>query len=295
VPEPNAFAGAGLDRAGPRRSDPQWVAAALADPDARAVVATPEGVAVDPAEPGRLLRAPAHAPGIDSILLGMEHGHPLFARALRNGKPGGGAILLNLREFAPEADVPEAGIAAYATAMLTWHAHHGHCARCGAPTRVVDAGHARRCDACGAMHHPRTDPVVIMLVLDPERDRVLLGRQASWPAGRFSALAGFVEPGETLEEAVAREVAEEAGVRVRDARYASSQPWPFPASLMLGFTATYDGGDPEARDGELEAVRWLSRAEVEAAARDEGEILLPPRLAIARRLLDGWLAGDLPG
>ena len=187
------------------------------------------------------------------------------------------------------AEPAEAGIAAYATAMCTWHANHGRCARCGAKTRKVDAGHARRCDACGAMHHPRTDPVVIMLVADPAEDRLLLGRQPSWPAGRFSALAGFVEPGETLEEAVAREVSEEAGVRVRDPRYVSSQPWPFPASLMLGFVATYDGGEAVTRDGELEDVRWFARAEVEAAARGAGEQFLPPRLAIARRLIDGWL------
>lgn len=146
------------------------------------------------------------------------------------------------------------------------------------------------------MHHPRTDPVVIMLVLDPPRDSVLLGRQASWPGGRYSALAGFVEPGEALEEAVTREVLEEAGVSTRDARYVSSQPWPFPSSLMLGFTAVATGGEPVARDGELEHVRWFTRAEVEAAARNGGNgVLLPPRLAIARRLIDGWLAGELQG
>ena len=127
-----------------------------------------------------------------------------------------------------------------------------------------------------------------MLVTDG--DRVLLGRQASWPAGRYSALAGFVEPGESLEEAVAREVREEAGVLVGPPRYVSSQPWPFPSSLMLGFTAPWREGEPAVLDGELEDVRWFSRAEVAAAERGEGPLGLPPRLAIARRLLEGWLA-----
>jgi NAD+ diphosphatase len=159
----------------------------------------------------------------------------------------------------------------------------------------------RACSRCGAVHHPRTDPVVITLVHDG--DRVLLGRQSTWPAGRYSALAGFVEPGESLEEAVAREVDEEAGVTVRDMRYRSSQPWPFPASLMLGFDATYVGGEPHTRDGELEDVRWVSRGELERAAAHEGdgwsdregpgdsELILPPPLAIARRLVEAWLAG----
>jgi NAD+ diphosphatase len=140
---------------------------------------------------------------------------------------------------------------------------------------------------CGAQHHPRTDPVVIKIVT--REDEVLLGRQASWPEGRYSALAGFVEPGESLEEAVAREVHEEAGVRVRDVRYRSSQPWPFPASLMLGFAAGWAAGEPEVRDGELEAVGWFT-----AAAVRDGSVLLPPRQAIARRLVDEWLA-DGPG
>ena len=140
------------------------------------------------------------------------------------------------------------------------------------------------------MHHPRTDPVVIMLVVDG--DRALLGRQARWPPGRWSAFAGFVEPGESLEEAVAREVQEEADVRVDAIAYRSSQPWPFPASLMLGFTARYAGGDAQARDGELEGVRWFSRAELEGMREGRRRAVLPPRDAIARRLVDAWLGDD---
>ena len=162
------------------------------------------------------------------------------------------------------------------------------CANCGTPTEVREAGHVRRCPTCGALHHPRTDPVVIMLVT--RGDDVLLGRQPSWPEGRYSALAGFVEPGESLEEAVAREVLEESGVTVGPPRYVSSQPWPFPGSLMLGFVAPWAAGEPAVRDDELEDVRWFTRGELEAAVTGNGALGVPPRLAIARRLIDGWLA-----
>src|SRR5829696_6910514 len=150
-----------------------------------------------------------------------------------------------------------------------------------------EAGHLRHCPRCGAEHHPRTDPVVIMLVL--RGDDVLLGRQPSWPPGRYSALAGFVEPGESLEEAVAREVREEAQVEIGPPRYVSSQPWTFPASLMLGFVAPWASGEPRVGDEELEDARWFTRAELRDAVAQRGPLRLPPPLAIARRLLDGWL------
>jgi NAD+ diphosphatase len=142
----------------------------------------------------------------------------------------------------------------------------------------------RECPSCGRQHHPRTDPVVIMLVVDA--DRVLMGRGPSFPAGVYSALAGFVEPGETLEAAVARELREEAGVEVADIAYCSSQPWPFPTTLMLGFRARWIAGEPEARDDELEDVRWFHRDEL---LGERGEQVLPGRVAIARRLVDDWL------
>jgi NAD+ diphosphatase len=146
----------------------------------------------------------------------------------------------------------------------------------------------RICPRCGTHHHPRTDPVVIMLVTDA--DRVMLGRAPGWPARRYSALAGFVEPGESLEEAVAREVAEESGVQVGRPRYLASQPWPFPASLMLGFEAPWLSGEPAPGEDEIEDVRWFSRAQIAAAeAGTEPELLLPPRMAIARRLVEHWL------
>jgi NAD+ diphosphatase len=205
-----------------------------------------------------------------------------------------------VRQAAAVLSREEGGLVAYAAALLNWHRRHRFCSACGRPSDVVEAGLTRLCPNCGAEHHPRTDPVVIMLVTDG--DRLLLGRQASWPSGRYSALAGFVEPGEALEEAVAREVREEAGVIVGRPRYVASQPWPFPASLMLGFTAPYESGEAEIRDDELQDVRWFERAELEEAAgapdKDDwgtpgdpgGPLRLPPSLAIARRLIDGWLA-----
>ena len=185
----------------------------------------------------------------------------------------------------------EAALAAYAGSLLAWHRRHRFCANCGAPTEPRDAGHERHCPACDAHHFPRTDPVVIVRVTDA-RDRLLLGRQARWPEGRFSLLAGYVEPGETLEDAVRREVAEESGVELGDVSYIASQPWPFPSSLMLGFSAVAVGGEPAPGDDELAEVRWFEREEVERAARGEGSLALAPPYSIARRLIDAWLAGS---
>ena len=273
------FAGAGLDRAAERRLDEAWLRERRADPHSRAILAGAGGVVLDG---DRLARAPLPDAG-EAVLLGVEaDGTALFAVESPD------APLTNLREAAPVLAQDEGGLAAYAAGVLNWHRGHPHCARCGARTAMAEAGFVRACPACGAQHHPRTDPVVIMLVLDG--DRVLLGRQPSWPAGRYSALAGFVEPGESLEEAVAREVLEEAGVEVSGVRYASSQPWPFPSSLMLGFYADWASGEPATRDHELEDVRWFGRDELEAirAGRVEG-FGMPPPIAIARTLIDGWL------
>jgi NAD+ diphosphatase len=274
---PNTFEGARLDRVTARRRDPGWVASALADPASRAVVLSSDAALVDGA---RLSRVPVNG---EALLLGVQDGSALFAV---DGT--GRDDLVGLREVAPELTQDEGGLLAYAAALLNWHRRHGFCSVCGAASEVREAGLLRVCPSCGAEHHPRTDPVVIMLVVDGER--VLMGRQPSWPPGRYSALAGFVEPGESLEDAVAREVFEESGVEVTGARYVSSQPWPFPSSLMLGFEADYVSGEPVAADGELDDVRWFTRAELEDAAAERGPYLLPPPLAIARRLIDGWLA-----
>jgi NAD+ diphosphatase len=278
VTPPNTFTGAALDRAGDRRRDGAWVAAQLADPAARAVVAGPAGVQV---EDGRLALVPLGDAGGEPLLLGLDGGAPVFAAEAQNG------ALMGLREAASTLPRADGGLAAYAAALLNWHRRHRFCANCGAPTEIREAGHVRSCPRCDAEHHPRTDPVVIMLVL--RGDEVLLGRQAAWPPGRYSALAGFVEPGESLEEAVAREVLEEAQVVVGTPRYVSSQPWPFPASLMLGFAAPWVSGEPVIGDEELEDVRWFTREQVRDAVDERGPLRLPPPLAIARRLLDGWL------
>lgn len=237
------------------------------------------------------------APDADAILLGVD---PATGRGVFAQRAARDAELVSLRELAASVDGAEAGLLAYAAGMVNWHGSARFCGRCGEPTEVLEAGFTRRC-ANGHSHHPRTDPVVIMLVVDQDRDRVLMGRQPSWPAHRFSALAGFVEPGESLEAAVAREVGEESGVQVGEVRYVASQPWPFPLSLMLGFEADFASGEAAPSDAELEAVRWFSRDEVAAAAGedvgwespdDDGppRLLLPPTLAIARFLIDGWLS-----
>jgi NAD+ diphosphatase len=216
----------------------------------------------------------------DAIFLGLgEGGAPLFAVERE------GVELTGLRDLAATLPAAQLGAVAYASALANWARATRFCGICGQPTRAGEGGHVRVC-ANGHQHHPRTDPVVIMLVCDG--DRVLMGRQASWPAGRYSALAGFVEPGEPLEAAVAREVLEESGVTVRDVRYVASQPWPFPVSLMLGFHADYAGGEPHVLDGELEDVRWFTREELA-----DGSVHLPPPTAIARHLIQRWLA--VPG
>jgi NAD+ diphosphatase len=317
VAEPNAFTGVELDRADDaRRRDAEWVTAQMAHTGARAVVAGTTGVR---ASDGvlELVHFDEPVPG-DAILLGLDGDGPVFAvdedpppagparpplvaSGGRRGEPppksAGGR--LGLREAGSVLGQADAGLAAYAVGLLNWHRSHRFCANCGAATGIAEGGFIRRCARCGADHHPRVDPVVIMLVTDG--GRVLLGRQRSWPARRYSALAGFVSPGESLEEAVVREVEEEAGVSVGAPRYVSSQPWPFPGSLMMGFTVSWTGGEPGGRDDELQDVRWFAREEVVAAAEvdeqrwdageEDGGLLLPPRLAIARRLLEGWLGG----
>ncbi|MGB8649027.1 MAG: NAD(+) diphosphatase [Mycobacteriales bacterium] len=223
------------------------------------------------------------APEGDRLYLGCLAGQAFFAvsgplpRRL-------GAQPRSLRDVGSVLSDRDAGLLVHAVGMANWHAAHPRCPRCGAPTVSVRGGAVRTCPEDGSEHFPRTDPAVIVLVSDGA-DRCLLGRQAVWPAGRYSTLAGFVEPGESAEQAVVREVAEETGVVVRDVVYQGSQPWPFPSSLMLGFVAVCDGDAvPEPRDGELEDARWFTRAELRS-----GRPLLPPDVSIAHRLITQWL------
>jgi NAD+ diphosphatase len=308
VEEPNAFSGATLDRAAAERKDPDWVRAQRAHPQARAVLAGDAGVHLTDGPSERLALVPlAAAPDANPpLLLGLDEQGPVFALDV---DPPGGPLPrpligaqgrgepdprthtrpVGLREAVASLPQSDGGLVAYTCALVNWHRRHGHCGVCGVATAITSGGLVRQCPNCGTTHFPRTDPVVIMLVTGEER--VLLGRQAAWPPGRYSTLAGFVEPGESLEEAVAREVREEAAVEVGAPVYLSSQPWPFPSSLMLGFTVPWVSGEPVRQEDEIEDVRWFSRAEV-AAATSWGEnapLALPPRHAIARRLIDSWL------
>jgi NAD+ diphosphatase len=292
------FTGMRLDRASTERKDPDQIADLLADPAASSLLAGPDEVVVAGAgEGGALLRARAVPPSsTEAILLGLdEDRRPVFAIDLAPLAPDAraemldGGQLVSLRDAGAQLPHAEAGLAAYVTGMLNWHRRHRFCANCGNETEIAEAGYSRRCPRCGAHHFPRTDPVVIMTV---EHDgALLLGRRAGWPRGRCSVLAGFVSPGESAEEAVVREVQEESGIVARDPVFVSSQPWPFPSSLMLGFDAVSDGGSPVATDGELEEVAWWALDAVRAAIRGENpDLLLPPSISIARFLIERWVA-----
>lgn len=199
----------------------------------------------------------------------------------------------SLRMIGPTVAPEEASLAVHAVGIARWHQTHHFCARCGAPTDVAQAGHVRICPVCGGHHFPRTDPAVIMLITD-DQDRALMGRQPSWPEGRFSTLAGFVEPGETLGDAVRREVMEEVGIEVGDVTYAASQPWPFPSSLMLGFFGQALKTEIKVDQDEIAEARWFSREEVTELTAS-GELLLPPDVSISRWLLQQWHQGEIHG
>jgi NAD+ diphosphatase len=200
---------------------------------------------------------------------------------------------VSLRTLGPTIPSGEASLAVHAVGIARWHQTHGHCAKCGELTEPAEAGHVRICPACGTHHFPRTDPAVIMLITDGE-DRALLGRQPIWPEGRFSTLAGFVEPGETLDDAVRREVMEEVGIKVGTVTYAGSQPWPFPSSLMLGFFGEALSSDITVDQNEIAEARWFTREEVTEMTASS-ELLLPPNVSISRWLLQQWHGGTIHG
>jgi NAD+ diphosphatase len=210
-------------------------------------------------------------------------------RPVEGVKPDG---FSTLREVGSTLSDLHVELALHATALTNWHHVHPRCARCGAATHVELGGAVRVCDADGSQHHPRTDSAVIVLIRD-QSDRILLGHQPVWPEGRFSCFAGFLEPGETFEQCVSREVFEESGVTVREINYLGSQPWPFPASIMISFEAITDAPDEARPDGEeITEVKWFSRAELKAATKD-GSLLLPPSISVARKMIERWFAqGD---
>lgn len=289
-----ALSRATVDRAGLCRKDDAWLAAAWADPDTRVLVLTDGEAPVSDGERGPQLAlvSPAEAPDGERYLLGVEDGRAYWAVP---GPALPGARLAGLREVGAELDDRDAGLLVHAVALANWHAAHPRCPRCGSPTRVVSAGAARHCDSDASEHFPRTDPAMIVLVHDGG-DRVVLGRQERWPPRRFSILAGFVEPGESAEQAVAREVGEEVGLDVTEVTYVASQPWPFPSSLMLGYTArAVEVRELVRTDEELAEARWFTRAEVaEAIAGRHPELLLPPSVSIAWRIITDWVGHGAP-
>ncbi|HET7531398.1 MAG TPA: NAD(+) diphosphatase [Mycobacteriales bacterium] len=282
-----ALSRAAVDRAAEHRRDQEWLASAWAS--GRLLVLDEQGRAMVDDDTGLVLVDTASYRGGaydgERFLLGLDGDVAVWAGVGELPRKLG-ARPASLRDVGAVLPDRDAGLLVTAVALANWHATHTRCPRCGAPTRVVDAGWVRRCDADGSDHFPRTDPAIIVLVHDGG-DRCLLGRQPSWPPGRYSTLAGFVEPGEALEHAVIREVHEEASVVVGDVVYRGSQPWPFPASLMLGFEARVVSGEAKVSDGELEDVRWFTRDELRQ--RNTG---IPPSASIAYWLITTWLDRD---
>lgn len=289
---PIAYAGNPLDRADAVRSDPARLAAVQAAPGARLLVL--DGLAPEFGADGGLTWAPlaTAGEGAELVFLGLdEDGQGCFA-AVDPALGGSTAPAApNLRALLDAMPAQDLAIYGGARSLVDWHARHRFCARCGHATRGAKGGWQRSCTnpACGAEHFPRVDPVTIMLV--EHEGRLLLGRQPRFPAGRYSALAGFVEPGETVEEAVAREVLEEAGVRVHSVRYVASQPWPYPSSLMIACHALTDEPTIAIDHNELEDARWFTRAEVAAAleGRPDAPFGAPTHTAVARHLLEWWM------
>lgn len=274
-----------LDRLGHLRGDASWLESARGRGMYLAVWQRRNLVSAEPRPAPVFLGADATAAlgeAVEYVLLGHRDDVPCFAIGIHGEAPPQlPGNFEDIRGIGERLSPGDAALLAYARAMVVWHERHRHCGACGAPTVSVEAGHSRRCSGCDTSHFPRVDPAIIVLVADEER--CLLGRQAAWPAGRYSTIAGFVEPGESLEQAVRREVDEETGIHVSAIEYHSSQPWPFPSSLMLGFRARPAGGEIELRDGELEHARWVDRDDI--AAR---RILVPPRVSIAYRLIEDW-------
>jgi NAD+ diphosphatase len=302
-----------VDRAGLFREDADWLAAAWADPRSRVVVVRDGQARVRDGACGveLILVPPAEAPEGLRFLLGTDTGGVAYLGvAILDGPapslPGsqaaeggagdatapGAARWTGLRQVGALLSARDAGLMTHAVALANWHAQAGYCPRCGAATEPAAAGSSRRCVSDGAEQFPRSDPAVIMLVTDPD-DRALLARNAQWPPGRVSILAGFVEPGESAEQAVAREVLEETGLVVGQIRYVGSQPWPMPHSLMLGFRAHADGAQQIQVDAhEIAEAAWFSRTGLRDAV-ERGEIKLPPPVSIAHHIIASWYGGEL--
>ncbi|MFI6500721.1 NAD(+) diphosphatase [Nonomuraea typhae] len=302
-----------IDRSALLRGDAAWLERAWAAPSTRVLIINDGHTLVRRTgeHVEAVLYPAAEAPQGERYLLGVEDDTAYFAVAAPlpgvdaelNGRvtvpmnlrdtPEGEPVVAGLRQVGGLLGDRDAGLLVYAVALEAWHTTHEFCPRCGSRTRVEAGGHIRVCPVDGSQHFPRVDPAVIMLVRDQD-DRCLLARGPQWPEGRLSILAGFVEPGESLEHAVIREVAEEVGITVTNPRYLGSQPWPFPRSLMLGFFAEALSTTLTPDTEEIAEARWYSREQL-AEALATGELRLPPPVSIARRLIETWYGGRLAG
>ncbi|MEQ1755262.1 MAG: NAD(+) diphosphatase [Micropepsaceae bacterium] len=302
---PNVFANSPLDRAGHLRTDQPWLKTALSDPNSLFIpvwklmpflIKNREGRRETGWITGELA-LPLMRPGATIIFLGLYKDAAHFAIDIsgfndptKEGSLAGLGSFADLRTVAEEIDLGDAAILAQAKSLIDWHQRHGFCANCGQPTIAADAGYKRFCEACNTEHFPRTDPVVIMLALNG--DTCLLGRGAKWPTGFYSALAGFIEPGETIEEAVARELKEESGITIDQVSFHSTQPWPYPSSLMIGCYARAKTTEITIDTNELSDARWFTKDQVRAAMiKGTNELRMPPALAIAHQLVKSWIEG----
>lgn len=298
----NAFSGNPLDRAGDLRNDQAWMAAQREHADAMAMVMWEGRPLVEPHQDGERLVWLSLDHALDlvrdrDLFLGLWKDAPVYAVEFEgsidptHGPVSGLGRFIEMREAAVALSAAEAAMAGEAKGLFDWRRRNGFCSACGKATEQASGGWRRVCKACGTEHFPRVDPVTIMLPVynGGDEPRCLLGRQPQWPAGRHSALAGFMEPGESVEEACAREVKEEAGLTVTSVKYHSSQPWPFPAQLMIGLIAEVADDNARPDQTELEAVIWLTRAEARAVLEGtHPEIIAPPPYAIANRLITAW-------
>jgi NAD+ diphosphatase len=292
-----ALSRATVDRNSDSRADAQWLRDAwrngarvlLLDADLRAAVSGEDE------QPALVWTSPQTGePPADAVLLGADDAGSYWAldRPAPAAEAGHAPLrMAGLRDVGQHLSAHDSGLLTHAVAVITWHRTHTHCPRCGSPTEPSMAGAVRVCTNDRSEHFPRVDPAMIVLVQSPDGQSAVLGRGAQWPHPFFSCLAGFVEPGESAEQAVVREVAEEVGLAVRDVRYQASQPWPFPSSLMLGFTAVADVGPLHPNPTELAAAAWFTRDEVNAGLETR-ELGVPPPVSIARGLIDDWLAGS---
>jgi len=307
LPALNTFAGNPLDRAGDLRNDPAWIEAQAGNPDALAMVLWDGQPLVEAGPDGPRLAwiAMPHARDLvkdRELFLGLWKAAPVFAIEFETpADPADGPVrglgqFTGIREAAAVLPGAEAAMAGTAKSLFDWRRRHGFCAACGQKNVIANGGWKQICSVDGTEHFPRVDPVTIMLPVytGGAEPLCLLGRQAAWPAGRMSALAGFLEPGESIEEGCAREIKEESGLTVTAVRYHSSQPWPFPSQLMIGLIAEVSDDQAAPDETELEEVRWLTRAEAAEVLAGTHAVKAPPPFAIAHTLIKAWVDGFDP-